>query len=186
MDTKKFLEFNGKSIYFLSKDGTYWIAIKPICEALEVNYNRQFQNIKSDSILAPAFAIQQMQVGNDQSRNWSCLPEFFIYGWIFQIKSESEKLAKYKWEVYQILYEYFKGTITQREKLLKIKTQSDIEIEQLEENLSKSKEFKRIQELKNLKKKTTRSLNSLDKDIVTGQYDLWSQKFYKEENINHS
>ena len=43
---KKFLEFNGKTISFLCKEGEYWVAIKPICEALGVNYNRQYQNLK--------------------------------------------------------------------------------------------------------------------------------------------
>ncbi len=57
---KKFLKFNGRAIYFLSKDGTYWVVIKPICEALNVNYNRQFQNLKADEFLNQLFAEQQM------------------------------------------------------------------------------------------------------------------------------
>jgi hypothetical protein len=40
-EIKKFLEFNGKNIYFLAVDGIYWIAVKPICEALDVD--EQFQ-----------------------------------------------------------------------------------------------------------------------------------------------
>lgn len=39
---EKFLQFNGKTIYFQSYDGQFWIAIKPICEILNVNYNRSF------------------------------------------------------------------------------------------------------------------------------------------------
>ena len=45
---RKFLEFNGKVIYFLSKDGEYWIAIKPICEALGVYSPRQQKTIRAD------------------------------------------------------------------------------------------------------------------------------------------
>ncbi len=41
---QKFLEFNGKNIIFLNVDGTYWIALKPICEALGVDYVRCFKN----------------------------------------------------------------------------------------------------------------------------------------------
>ena len=44
-DIKKFLEFNGKSIHFLSAGGEYWIALKPICEVLEVDYSSQLTNI---------------------------------------------------------------------------------------------------------------------------------------------
>ena len=54
---EKFLEFNGKRISVLCADGTWWVAIRPICDALEVNYNRQFQNIKEDDILGQLFAV---------------------------------------------------------------------------------------------------------------------------------
>lgn len=126
---KKFLEFNGKSIHFLAVDGQYWIALKPICEALNVNWNRQFQNLKEDKNLQAAFANQQMQVPGDQLRNYVCLPEFFVYGWIFSIQSDSEELAAYKWECYRILYEHFHGAITGRKELLSEKARLQLEID---------------------------------------------------------
>ncbi|MEM8568318.1 MAG: hypothetical protein AAGF85_17790 [Bacteroidota bacterium] len=36
----KFLEFNGKTIVFLAIDGEYWIALRHICEALNVSARR--------------------------------------------------------------------------------------------------------------------------------------------------
>ena len=93
-DIKKFLEFNGKLIYFLAVDGQYWIAIKPIMEALGVEYTRQFKNLKEDKILGAALALQPMQVPGDQTRNYACLPEFFIYGWLFSIQSAIQKNCK--------------------------------------------------------------------------------------------
>ncbi len=65
----KFLEFNGKNLLFVTKDGIYWIAIKPVCEVLGVDYIQQFKNVNEDAILGPALAIQPMQVPGDQSRN---------------------------------------------------------------------------------------------------------------------
>ena len=61
---KRFLQFKSKPLLFLSKDGTFWIAIKPVCEAIGVEYTRAFKNVKED-------AIQ----GDDQVRSFSCLPE---------------------------------------------------------------------------------------------------------------
>lgn len=58
----KLLEFKGKNLLFLAKDGIYWIAIKPVCEVLGVEYSRSFKNIKEDPILGPALSIQPMQV----------------------------------------------------------------------------------------------------------------------------
>lgn len=39
---EKFLEFNGKTIVLLAKDGIWWIAIRPVCEALGVQYVRDY------------------------------------------------------------------------------------------------------------------------------------------------
>ena len=53
----KFLEFKGKNIVYLSVNGTYWIAIKPVCEALKVDYIAQFKNLKEDEILRPLLIV---------------------------------------------------------------------------------------------------------------------------------
>lgn len=128
-DIKKFLEFNGKTIYFLAVDGQYWIALKPICEALNVNWNRQFQNLKEDKNLCQQFAEQQMVAADGKLREMTSLPEFYIYGWIFQIQSDSEELAAYKWECYRILYEHFHGSIAGRKELLSEKARLQLEID---------------------------------------------------------
>ncbi len=127
-EIKKFLKFNDKTIYFVTANGQYWIALKPICEALNVNWNRQFQNLKNDEILGAVFAKQQMQAPDNQLRNYVALPEFFVYGWIFQIQSASPELLKYKWECYKVLYEHFHGAIAGRKDLLTIKAKAQVEI----------------------------------------------------------
>lgn len=75
----KMLEFNGANILYTYIDGVYWIALKPICEALSVNYNRQFQNLKARPVFGAAFAKQQMQVPDDQACQMVCLPEELSY-----------------------------------------------------------------------------------------------------------
>ena len=172
-EVKKFLEFNGKTIYFIAVDGQYWIAIKPICEALGVNWNRQFQNLKEDSFLKAAFAIQQMQAPDGQLRNYVTLPEFYLYGWLMKLNSESPDLEKYQWECYHILYEYFKGMATKREQILKVKTMDEIEIERLEAELEQSEKYQRIEVLKKRNQQRLAQLRKLDQDLVSSQLDLW-------------
>ena len=128
---KKFLEFNGKVIYFLAADGQYWIAIKPICEALNIDYISQFKNLKSNEILSQPLSEQTIVAADGKLRKMVCLPEFYIYGWLFQIQSTSTELAKYKWECYRVLYEYFHGTIGGRKDLLKEKVKAQSEINQV-------------------------------------------------------
>ena len=62
---KRFLQFKSKPLLFLSKDGTFWIAIKPVCEAIGVEFTHAFMNVNEDAILGPALAVQPMQVPGD-------------------------------------------------------------------------------------------------------------------------
>ena len=94
--TKKFLEFNGRNIYFLAVDSTYWIAIKPICKALNVNYNRQFKNLKEHKLFGGLYTIQNLVASDNRIRPMIALPEKYIYSWIFQIKSNSPDLIQYQ------------------------------------------------------------------------------------------
>jgi prophage antirepressor-like protein len=81
----KFLEFNGKTLSFLSVDGEYWVALKPICEALGVDYIRSFRNTKEDVIFGQLLSEQTMVAADGKSRKMASLPEKWIYGWIMQL-----------------------------------------------------------------------------------------------------
>jgi len=170
--TKKFLEFNGKTIYFLAVDGQYWIALKPICEALNVNWNRQFQNLQNDQNLKAAFATQQMQAPDNQLRNYVCLPEFFVYGWIFQIQSESEELAKYKWECYKVLYEHFHGAITGRKELLSEKARIQLEIDKCFNTLDPEVAL-RLDRANTQINKINKQLRELDTEVMEEEKTLF-------------
>lgn len=135
------VEFNGRNILYRRINGEVWISVKSVCEALNVNYNRQYQNIQADPDLGPVFAKQQMQVPNDQPRNMVCLPESLIYGWIFQIKSDSEELRIYRRECYHVLFDHFHGKMAD-----KVKTYTDIakekaKLQQLSELLDANETF---------------------------------------------
>jgi len=178
---KKFLEFNGKAILFLQVDGTYFVAIKPICEALEVDFIEQFKQIKSDPVLSQLLWNTTMVASDEKLRKMACLPEKFIYGWLFNIKkSKSEHLLEYKWKCYEVLYDYFHGTITHRQKLLKEKTKAELEIDVLEEKLEYNEDYRRLKDLKASIKDAGRALRNMDKDIINAQLDLWQQDFVTE------
>jgi hypothetical protein len=113
-----YIEINGKNVCFFKKKGVYWIIVKSVCEALNVNFNRQKQNIYSDPILGSAVANQQQQIpGDDQKRAYVCLPEEYVYGWIFSIRSDSPELLEYKRECYHVLFNHFHGIITKQTEL---------------------------------------------------------------------
>jgi hypothetical protein len=172
---KKFLEFKGKNLLFLSKDGIYWIAIKPVCEAIGVEYTRSFKNLKEDPILGPALAIQPMQVPGDQVRDYSCLPEKFIYGWLFSIKSESQALLEYKKECYEILFDFFHGAITGREELIRQKAMITHELDGLETKLNELEDYKKVGNLRAEIARIGKSMKEIDQNEFNNQYDLFHQ-----------
>lgn len=172
--SKKFLEFNGKNVYFISKDGTWWIAIKPICEALGVDYEQQRKNLKTDKLLDGAPCNHTVHDSSGRLQKMVCLPEFFIYGWIFKIQSKSQRFLEYQWKCYELLYNHFHGTLTGRSAFLKEKTLAEIEIEKLEKQLLETPEFKRLSELKAKIKQANKASQRLDKLHIAEQMELWT------------
>lgn len=143
-----FLSFKGKNLLFLSKNGTFYIAIKPVCEAIGVDYIRQFKNLSEDAFLQPVLSKQTIQVPGDQARNMICLPERYVYGWILTIRSESKDLLDYKRECYDILFNHFHGVMTGRRELLQEKVSAQSKIRNLEESLREDEKFKEYEQLK--------------------------------------
>lgn len=172
---EKFLEFNGKRIAVLLANGSWWIAIRPICEALGVNYNRQFQNIKEDDILCGVFANQQTHDASGRLQEMLCLPEKFIYGWLFSIRSDNPELKEYKLKCYEIMYEHFHGTLTSRLTKLAEQDTIDEQVKNLQEKMLDSEEFQQILELKKRKTELTKELKRMDIELKTGQMSLFAQ-----------
>lgn len=109
---KKFLEENSGNANGLSEDGTSLIALKPICKALAINYNRQFRNVKEDPFLSKQLVIQPMIASDSRFRRMLCLPEKYIYGYIFNIRSQSKVLHDFQYKCYEHLYNHFRGSLT--------------------------------------------------------------------------
>lgn len=173
---EKFLEFNGKRISILRADGTWWVAIKPICEALEVSYSGQFERIQRHKILSQRFVKHEWLAADGKLREMICLPEKYIYGWLFSVNSDSPELLEYQEKCYDLLYNHFHGALTGRMNALTEKSDTELEIldlqEKLDAQLLESEEYKRIQELKKKQKQISKTLKDLDVDLLQGQLSL--------------
>lgn len=174
-ETNKFLEFNGRTIFFVASDGQYWIALKPICEALNVSWKHQHEMILKDEILSQLSRDQGMVAADGKIRKMTSLPEFYVYGWIFQIQSSSPELLKYKWECYRVLYNHFHGSITGRKELLSAKAKAQVEIDEVMNTLTPENALKLQKAQKNLNK-TNYKLRSLDGEAIEEERDLFSSK----------
>lgn len=171
---KKFLEFNGRNIYFTAADGENWIALKPICRSLNIHFEHQRESINGDKFLSQLPRQYRVVAADGKLRKMLCLPEKYIYGWLFSIQSDSEELQQYKGKCYDLLFNYFHGSLSDRMSIVKEKTLTELEIEKLEERIEQLPDVIKLNELKAKAKQANKSLSQHDKALVSSQLPLWS------------
>lgn len=171
----KTLDFNGKPIYYLTIDGTNYVLIRPLCEALGVDAERQIKNIADDEMLVHERSEQTVHVpGDDKSRKWICLPEEYVYGFIFGIKftntmGEETKaaLTAYKRECYDVLYRHFHGRSLLQKEVNREKAAIELELGQLKNELiAADPRFSRYLHLLTRKQQATYRASKLQSDQV--------------------
>lgn len=164
-----FLQFNGKRIATLRKDGQWWVAVKPICEALGVHYKSQHRAISDDKILGQLSSNQRMVAADSREREMFCLPEKFVYGWLFSINSDSGGLLLYKRKCYEVLFDYFHGALTGRMNVLEERLDYDRIIKEKQAELEKSDIYQEIKELKKKDRAAVKALKKMDAELASGQ-----------------
>lgn len=169
----KFLTFNERCLFFQNIEGEYWIALKPICEALNIDWKNQFKNLKSDEILAGVLAKQPMQDNSNRVKNMVALPEKFVYGWLFSIRSKSSLLTRYKKMCYELLFDHFRNTITTRRQVLSEKEKLVTRKKELQERLSNNPYFNELLEIEGKERKASKVLKELDQGLIIDQTQLF-------------
>ena len=113
------VKFNDADIIcVVGEFGKIDVVIKPVCDHLGLDSNRQIKKITDDEILGAERSVQTLRVGNVQSRKMVCLPLEFLNGWLFQIKltntmseETKAKLLDYKRKCYKTLFHHFFGNM---------------------------------------------------------------------------
>lgn len=113
--TSGFVPFQKTQIPFTVVQGVYYVALKPIIEAIGLNYDTAIESIKSNRSLAKHYSLQNMLAADNKMREMACLPHERIYGWLMlvDVNRVSEKaqpvLEMYQDECYRVLFEHFFG-----------------------------------------------------------------------------
>lgn len=114
MSTQLISTINNQSIVIvIDEDGQKFVPIKPICEALGVNYTTQLEKLENDEILNSVIPLRGTTGADGKQYKMKCIPLKFVFGWIFSISSKSVKeeakegLINYKLMCYDALYNYF-------------------------------------------------------------------------------
>lgn len=131
METKIIARVNNVDI--VSTSDEQLVAIKPICEALGIDYKVQWQKIRDDEDLSSVMVLSTTTGADGKSYEMCCLPVEFIYGWLFTINPKNVKpdvqevVRKYRMLCYRALYQHFTGHIK------RVNEQNQVEITLLEQ-----------------------------------------------------
>nr|WP_309576806.1 phage antirepressor N-terminal domain-containing protein [Moraxella osloensis] len=110
--------FNNQILTTFEKDGVRYVAIKPICENIGIDWESQRQRIKRDDILSKVACMIKATGLDGKIYEMLSLPIQFLNGWLFGVDSKRVKtdeakknLMAYKLECYQVLHDYWQSGI---------------------------------------------------------------------------
>ena len=105
METKTIVRVNNVDITATSDE--QMIAIRPICEALGIDYSRQLKKIKDDADLGSVVGVTPTTGADGKTYEMCVLPVEFIFGWLFTINPANvneearEAVRRYRMECYR-------------------------------------------------------------------------------------
>lgn len=162
-------------------EGEYYVAVRSVCQALGIDYRKQFERIKSDPILGDAVThtVTTSDASGNRKQPMFCLQLKYVYGWLFSIETGKvnararETFINYKRECYETLYKHFSGKSTERQDVLKEKAALLREAETIRLELEGNPAFRRLQELEKRKSELTKNLTGMDKQVLQTQLDMF-------------
>jgi hypothetical protein len=113
MNTINLVKVNDITIQMIVDKRQKLVPIKPICEALGIDFDSQRKKLNEHFFLSST-AVLSTAVGADtKQREMVCLPYRYIFGWLFTINPKNvkeearEAVEKYGMKCYDILFDYF-------------------------------------------------------------------------------
>lgn len=110
------VNFRGDELYGFKQDDGTFLALKPMVEAMGLNWSGQEQRVKRDPILSEGICMMHTPFGNGGSQEVICIKLDLVNGWLFTIDSSrikdeavKAKVQTYQRECYSVLHDHFSG-----------------------------------------------------------------------------
>lgn len=175
--SSQIITVNEKEIPIATIKNEKYVAIKPICNAIGVDFQKQLEKIKSDEIIGQLYTLRGITGADGKTYKMGTIPLRYVFGWLFTINPKNVKpeikqdLINYKKECYDALFD----TFTKRTAILKEKTEYQVKLSDLEEKIKELDTYKEIQKYKSLIKNASERMNKLDKNVINEQLDLFKK-----------
>ena len=108
------VNFRGDELYGFENDDGIFVAVKPMCDAIDLKWEGQRQRLNRDPVLREGTCIMQVAQSVFGVSEVTCLRMDLVNGWLFgidssRIKDEKvrEKVIMYQRECYGVLHRHF-------------------------------------------------------------------------------
>lgn len=172
MRSREFLKFNGHDLYYAIKDGVNYIAYKPVCDALGIDYSNAHRDLRNHKVFSKEIINQQVVTESGskaKTKAMTCIPERLVYFWLATLKSDNPDLISYQIECSEVLYNFFHGAFGGRMILLEQKYKAQLEIAKLSGELKNNKVFSDLRE-------SRKRLNKINKDLEKNDHEAQSKR----------
>lgn len=113
------VEFHGATLVTTLVDGVPHVALKPLCEAIGLDWEAQRRRLPSHPILSSVVCVTHATGGDGKRYEMACLPLKHLNGWLFGVDANRvapevrDRLIEYQRECYDVLADYWqKGSAT--------------------------------------------------------------------------
>lgn len=117
------VEFHGATLVTTLVDGVPHVALKPLAEAIGLDWNGQYQRATRDPVLSSVMCVTHTTGGDGKRYEMTCLPLKHLNGWLFGVDANRvapevrDRLIEYQRECYDVLADYWQkgGAINPRQ-----------------------------------------------------------------------
>lgn len=106
------ISFHSQTVPVFTQNNQHYVAMKPICENIGLDWKAQYDRIKRHAVLSEGMVmITTPSKGGEQQT--ICLPLDYLNGWLFGVEANRvkpqirESLLQYQRECFRVLNEYF-------------------------------------------------------------------------------
>jgi len=113
MTTMMTVNFRGTELYGFHRGDEVVVAVKPIVEALGLDWAGQLQRIKRDPVLSKGMGVITIPFGRGGPQKSICLKLNLLNGWLFKIDANRvrpeirQRVLDYQEECYEVLHMHF-------------------------------------------------------------------------------
>lgn len=111
------LDFHGHPLHTFEKDGVHYVVMRPITDALGLDWEAQYKRLRRDEVLSVMVIMETTEFASADGKRYEmlALPIDYLNGWLFGVSVNKvrpelrESILHYKRECYRVLFEHWHG-----------------------------------------------------------------------------